>query len=66
MKVDTCPLHNIYEVILYVMYHDQLLHRFPNVRIPCDGFTRITTPTINIDGTTTSEALVRVHPYNKP
>ena len=66
MKVDTCPLHNIYEVILYVMYHQQILHLFPTVRDPCDGFTRITTPTLNKDGTATSEDLVRVHPYHTP
>ena len=46
-KIDTCPMHNIYEIILYIMYHDQLLNMFPSVRNPCDGFTHITTPSIN-------------------
>ena len=66
MKVDTCPLHIIYEVILYVMYHDHLLHPFPTIWNPCDGFTRIVTPSINTDETNTSEDLVQVHPYNTP
>ena len=62
MKVDTCPLHNIYKFILYVMYHDHLLHMFPTIRNPCDGSTNIATPSINTDGTNTSKNLVRVHP----
>jgi len=63
-KVDTCPIHNIYEVILYVMCHDQLLNMFPSVRNPCDGFTGNSTPSINPGGTSTSTVMVQVHPYN--
>ena len=66
MKVDTCPLYNIYEIILYVMYYDHLLHIFPTIRNPCDCVTHIATPSINTDGTNTSEDLVQVHPYNTP
>ena len=62
-KVDMCLMHNIYEIILYVIYHDQLLNMFPSVRNPCDGFTRIATPSINLGSTSTSEVMVRVHPY---
>ena len=57
-------MNNIYEVILYAMYHDQLLNMFPSIRNPCYGFTRITTPSINPGSTRTLEVMVRVHPYN--
>ena len=63
-KVGTCPMNNIYEVILYAMYHGQLLNMFPSIRNPCYGFTRITTPSINPGSTRTLEVMVRVHPYN--
>ena len=63
-KSDTCPMHNIYEVILYVLYRDALLHLFPDiVRDPCDGQTQIPTPTLNHDGDSTSCLIVRHHPY---
>ena len=62
-KTDMSPLHNIYEVILYVLYHQQLLNIFPSVRNSCDGFTRIAIPLLAPGGQNTSEEIVRFHPY---
>ena len=62
-KADTCPLHKIYEVILYIMYQDQLLNMFPIVKNSCDRFTRIVTPSFDSGGQRTSEDIVHFHPY---
>ena len=40
-KADTCSLHNMYDIILFVLYHDILLHKFPSIRHPCEAFHAI-------------------------
>ena len=50
-KADTCPMHNIYGVSLYVLYHDKLLHLFSFIRNPCDDYTPITAPSLIIQVT---------------
>ena len=44
IKTKLCLLHNIYEVLLRAMYHDEHYRFFPTIRNPCDGLTPIMTP----------------------
>ena len=57
-------MHNIHEVILYIMYNDQLLQMFPSVCIPCDSFTRISTPSLGLHRESTSTEIIRYYTYN--
>ena len=57
-------MHNIYEVIMYIMYNEKLLNMFPAIRNPCDGFARNTTPSLAIGGESISTDIIRSHPYN--
>ena len=49
-KVDSCAVHNVFEVVLYIFYHDNVLHQFPQFHNPCDGTTPIVTPNVTPDG----------------
>ena len=57
-KEDSCAMHNVFEVILHLLYHNNVLHKFPQFRNPCDGTTRIITPNINLAGKCTGTILV--------
>ena len=43
-KEDSCAMRNVFEVILHILYHDNVLHKFPQFRSPCDGTTCIVNP----------------------
>ena len=63
MKADTCLMHNIFEVVLHLLYFDSVLHRFPQFRNPYDGTTLILTPTIVENNNGQNTLLVRHNPY---
>ena len=63
MKADSCPMHNIFEVVLHLLYFDTVLHRFPQSRNPCDGTIPIVTPTVYPDSSGQNTLLVRHSPY---
>ena len=63
MKADTCPMHNIYEVVLHLLYSDSILRRFPQFLNPCDGSTAILTPTVMENSNGENTLLVRHNPY---
>ena len=63
IKTDTCPMHNIFEVVLHLLYYDSLLHRFPQFRNPCDGSTPILTPIVVENSNGENTLLVRHNPY---
>ena len=63
MKADTCPMHNIFEVVLHLLYFDSVLHHLPQFRNPCDGTTLIVTPTVSLDSSGQNTLLVQHNPY---
>ena len=62
-KADTCPMHNMYEIILCIIYHENLLHLFPIIRNPCDECTPIATSVLNQTVDSIATDLIRYHPY---
>ena len=63
MKADTCPMHNIFNVVLHLLYFDSVLHRFPQFRNPCDGTTPILTPTVVENNNDQNTLIVRHNSY---
>ena len=62
-KTDTYPLHSMYDVILFFLYHDILLHKFPTICNQCYGLNSITTLSLNHVGLSHYTDITRFHLY---
>ena len=62
-NADTCLLHNMYEIILFVLYYNKLMYKFLNMYHLCNGFTSIITLSFYRVGVRTATDIVRYHPY---
>ena len=62
-KVYTCLIHNMYEIILYVLYNDKFLHMFPAIHNPCNSSNPIDTPVLILRGESTTTGLIRYRSY---
>ena len=64
-KVDSCVMYNVFEVILHLLYHDNVLRKFPQFRNLCDGSTPIVNLNVTLAGKGTKTVIIRYNLYSR-